>query len=137
MQGTTDTAGFLGCGWKFPPEADPVTGRIKMSRGEEDIREAVKVILFTGIDERMMQPSFGCGIREYAFTSAGRSDISGMEQEIEEALIRFEPRIIRPEVTVSRERLGSGILEISVAYVVRATNNPYNLVFPYYINEGM
>ena len=25
---------------------------------------------------------------------------------------------------------------INISYVVRATNNPYNLVFPFYLEEG-
>ena len=33
--------------------------------------------------------------------------------------------------------LSEGLVEIHVSYVVRSTNNPYNLVFPYYIQEGI
>ena len=29
-----------------------------------------------------------------------------------------------------------GVLLIRINYRVRSTNNPYNLVFPYYLNEG-
>ena len=51
-------------------------------------------------------------------------------------MIRWEPRITEIEAKVSDERIDQGILTIQVNYVVRATNNQYNLVYPFYINEG-
>ena len=133
-QGTAD---FLGCGISFPPRVDPVTGRMQMCSGEEDIKEAVRLILFTGKGERVMRPDFGCGIRRYAFSSMSMMDRKGMEEEIRTALVRYEPRIIDVEVSVDCGRINEGVAEIRIGYVVRATNNPYNLVFPYYINEGV
>lgn len=128
---------FMGCGLKFPPEADAVTGKLKTVSREEDIAEAVRIILFTGRGERVMQPEFGCDIRKYAFADINTTTLNSMEQDILEALIRFEPRICKPQVTIGKERMREGVLEIKVSYLVRTTNNPYNLVFPYYINEGI
>lgn len=129
-------ADFLGCGFKFPPCIDPVTGRMQTVSGEEDIAEAVRIILFTGKGERAMQPEFGCGIRKYAFSDMSSADLLNMQEEITDALIRWEPRIVKPEVEFGRERMSDGILEIRISYRVRTTNNPYNLVFPYYMDEG-
>ena len=136
MEGRERAADFLGCGIAFPPRVDAVTGRMQMSVQEEDIKEAIRIILFTGKGERVMQPEFGCGIRRYAFSAMGMIDCAGMEEEVKQALIGWEPRITDTEVHVNRGRMNQGIAEIEIRYVVRATNNPYNLVFPYYINEG-
>ncbi len=130
-------ADFMGCGISFPPRVDAVTGRMQMCSKEEDIEEAVRIILFTGKGERAMRPEFGCGIRKYAFSSMSMIDQKGMEEEIRAALVRFEPRITKVEVSVDCGRIGGGRAEIRVSYVVRSTNNPYNLVFPYYRNEGI
>ena len=130
-------ADFLGCGISFPPRVDAVTGRMRMCSKEEDIEEAVRLILFTGKGERVMRPGFGCGIRRYAFSTMSMIDQKGMEEEIRTALVCYEPRITDVEVTVEAGRMNEGIAEIHISYVVRATNNPYNLVFPYYINEGV
>lgn len=127
----------MGCGISFPPRVDAVTGRMMMCSQEEDIKEAVRIILFTGKGERAMRPDFGCGIRKYAFSSLSMIDRKGMEEEIRTALVRFEPRITEIEVTVDCGRIGGGEVQIQVSYVVRSTNNPYNLVFPYYVNEGI
>ena len=52
-----------------------------------------------------------------------------------EALILWEPRIT--DVEVHTYVAESGKLNIEIGYVVRSTNNPYNLVYPFYINEGL
>ena len=127
---------FLGVGWKFPVEVDQTTGRIKTSGYEEDIQEAIRIILMTRKGERMMLPEFGCGAWDYVFETMDASALNRMETEIRQALIRWEPRIMETEVHIDTGRQAEGVLNIHIQYVVRATNNPYNLVYPYYINEG-
>lgn len=127
---------FLGKGWKFPPEVDYATGRVKIVSEEQDIAEAVRIILFTKKGERVMRPDFGCGIQNFVFMTMDYGTVREMEREIVNALIAWEPRIIDPDAEVSLERLQEGLVEIRVSYVVRSTNNPFNLVFPYYIQEG-
>ena len=38
---------FLGRGWKFPVGVDPQSGRIAMSEYEQDIHEAIRILLAT------------------------------------------------------------------------------------------
>ena len=119
---------FLGRGWKFPPQVDETTGRIRTVSYEEDIAEAIRIILFTRKGERAMRPEFGSTIYEYLFSTMDFTTVKRMERE---------PRVIEPEVRVDTDRLDEGLIRVEVRYVVRTTNNPYNLVFPYYINEGI
>jgi len=128
--------GFLGTGFKFPIQVDPSTGRMKTSSHEEDIKEAIGIILNTRKGERVMNPDFGCGIHEYAFGTADFTTLSLMRKEIIDALVMWEPRIDEIEVTIDDSQIDTGKIIISISYVVRSTNNPFNLVFPYYINEG-
>lgn len=124
---------FLGTGWKFPIQVDEATGRIMTSRYEEDIQEAIRIIVMTGKGERVMRPDFGCGLREYLFQGLDYETVTQMRGEIEEALTGWEPRITDVEVDVIPD---DGKMLIHVSYVVRSTNNPFNLVFPYYLTEG-
>lgn len=57
---------FLGVGWKFPIRVN-ARGGLSYSRHEQDIEEAVWIILSTAKRERVMQPDFGCGIHDYVF----------------------------------------------------------------------
>lgn len=114
---------------------DPVTGRIRMCGGEEDIAQAVRLILNTRLGERVMRPDFGCRLCDFAFESFSQSVRSEMIEEIKTALTLHEPRISDIEVTID-DIVREGHIVLDISYVVRATNNPYNLVFPFYIEEG-
>lgn len=127
---------FLGSGWKFPVQIDETTGRMQMSDYEEDIQEAIGIILRTRKGERVMQPEFGCDICDYVFASVNYTTICAMEKAVLEAIKIWEPRVIEVAVKIHLEAQESGKLYIAVSYVVRSTNNPYNLVYPYFINEG-
>lgn len=126
---------FLGAGFKFPIQVDKHTGRMATVSYEEDIQEAIRIILMTRKGERMRNPKFGCGIHKYAFASLDYTTISAMKREIEIALVQWEPRIEDIKVSIDAEH-AEGVILIEINYVVRSTNNPFNIVFPYYINEG-
>lgn len=130
-----DDHSFLGNGWSFEIMPDPVTGRIRMCGGEEDIAQAVRLILNTRLGERVMRPDFGCRLCDFAFESFSQSVRSEMIEEIKNALTLNEPRISDIEVTID-DIAREGHIVLDISYVVRATNNPYNLVFPFYIEEG-
>jgi hypothetical protein len=130
------TKGFLGTGFKFPIQVDPSTGRMRTSSHEEDIKEAVGIVLNTRRGERVMNPNFGCGIHEYSFGTADFTTLSLMRKEVRDALVMWEPRIEEIEVSIDDSQSEVGQIIINISYVVRSTNNPFNLVFPYYINEG-
>lgn len=128
--------GFLGVGFKFPIQVDENTGRMKTVSYEDDIKEAIKIILMTRKGERTRNPQFGCGIHDYTFAALDYTTVSTMKREVEQALAQWEPRIEEIEVIMDTSQEISGKLVISINYVVRSTNNPFNLVFPYYLNEG-
>lgn len=136
MNGSDFEKSFLGRGFRFPVEADPVTGKLETVSYEEDIKQAVYIILMTRKGERVMRPEFGCGIHDFAFGSMDYTSISLMEKSVLEALILWEPRIQDTEVEIRMDEQESGKLLVNISYVVRSTNNPYNLVYPFYINEG-
>lgn len=105
-----------------------------MSSYEENIEEAVRIILGTRKGERVMEPEFGSRLHEYAFETADYTTLYAMKNEVEHALTRWEPRITDIQAEVSDERIGEGVLVIHIHYVIRSTNNPYNLVYPFYIS---
>lgn len=126
---------FLGRGWKFPVGVD-VDKKIVMSEYEKDIKEAIKIILFTAKGERVMRPAFGCGIHDLVFSPINMATVNLMEDNIREALTIWEPRIELLKVKVSTENADVGELLLSLDYRVRRTNNRFNLVYPFYLKEG-
>ena len=126
---------FLGKGWKFPVKTD-AHGKIAVSEYEEDIKEAIRIILTTSKGERIMRPDFGCGIHEYAFASMNMGTLLLIETTVREALTQWEPRIEVLNVKTDAERADEGKLLINIEYRVQATNTQFNLVYPFYLKEG-
>jgi len=126
---------FLGTGFKFPVQVDENTGRMATVSYEEDIKEAIHIILLTRKGERLRNPEFGCGIHKYAFATLDYTTVSAMKHEVESALVQWEPRIEEIQVNLDTGQQ-EGMVLIEIGYIVRKTNNPFNLVFPFYMNEG-
>jgi phage baseplate assembly protein W len=126
---------FLGIGWKFPVGVDS-NGSIRMSVYEEDIKEAILIILSTSKGERVMRPDFGCGIHEYTFEAINSSVLGLIESSVREALIKWEPRIETINIKASTEELYNGKLLINIEYIVSTTNNRFNMVYPFYLTEN-
>jgi phage baseplate assembly protein W len=132
-------AKFLGVGWAFPVErADegPGQGRFRTARYEESVRQAIQIILSTAKGERVMRPDFGCGLHDLLFAINNSATWGLAESEVEEALRRWEPRIEVEEVRAEASGTRGEIILINVDYRVRATDNRFNLVYPFYLERG-
>ena len=127
---------FLGRGLKFPLQVDPKTGKIAMADQEEDIREAIGIILNTVQGERVMRPGFGSNVIEYTFAAASSSMLNSIAYEVREQLLLQEPRIEDVEVDCREMNRMTGAIVVEVSYTVRSTNNRYNHVYPFYMTEG-
>jgi phage baseplate assembly protein W len=125
---------FLGRGWKFPVQPD-VTGRVVMSAYEEDVRESIRIILMTAKGERVMRPDFGSGLHDFVFASMSVTVMGAIQAAVKDALVKWEPRAQVLSVNVEAEQGEFGQLNIDIEYRVRATNNRFNLVFPFYLKE--
>jgi phage baseplate assembly protein W len=128
---------FLGRGWKFPIQVDPTTGRIRMSEGDEDISESIKIILRTAKGERVMRADFGCSLDRFVFDSTDETTLHLLEANIEEAIRIWEPRVTDVEIKAEPDRTDPGKLLLHIDYRVRSTNNLFNLVYPFYLYEGV
>lgn len=126
---------FLGAGWKYQVRTD-ADRKIAMSEYEEDIKEAIWIILGTAKGERVMRPDFGCGIHDFVFAPINTATVNLVENAVREALTLWEPRIELTKVEVSTEQADEGKLIVSIDYRVRTTNNRFNLVYPFYLKEG-
>lgn len=125
---------FLGRGWAFPVATD-ATGAIALAEYEADIEQSVRIILSTEPGERVMRPTFGTGLRGMVFEPINTTTIALAQYRVQQALIQWEPRIDSVNVTVAFDA-PNGRLRIDVSYRIRSTNIFYNLVYPFYVQEG-
>jgi uncharacterized protein len=133
---------FLGVGWPFPladangkPRLN-TDGSLKLSEYEESVRESIWIVLGTAKGERVMRPTFGCGIYDLVFEVNSASTAGLVAQEVRDALLYFEPRIDVLDVQVQAGGTDGEEMFISIDYQVRATNNVFNLVYPFYLERS-
>ncbi|MHC5058635.1 MAG: GPW/gp25 family protein [Planctomycetota bacterium] len=120
---------FHGRGWSFPVRVG-AGGGIALAEGEENIKQAVRIIIGTVLGERAMRPGFGCGAHELVFEHTDASLTGKARFHVRNALERWEPRI---EVEDVDARVEGFRLVVDVHYRVRRTNRRDNVVFPFYL----
>ena len=126
---------FTGKGWPFPvrPSAH---GKFFYVGGDEKIRQSVWIILSTAPGERLMRPDFGCRIHDLVFQPNSAAVRGLIREQVRDALIRYEPRIDLIEIRVEQSEEAENLLLIFIDYKVRSNNVFYNLVYPFFLNEG-
>jgi hypothetical protein len=123
---------FIGRGWAFPVHTD-ATGGVALVGGDREIIESITLILGTAPGERPMRPEFGCAIHDLVFAPADAATAGQIAYEVRIALERWEPRIELADVVVGFQDVQRGVLLIDVRYTLRNSNDPRNLVFPFYV----
>jgi phage baseplate assembly protein W len=126
---------FLGVGWSFPPCVEK-DGHIALVQYEEDIRQSIRIILGTDPGERVMRPDFGAGLSQFVFEPLDATTMNLVKTRVREALIAWEPRIDVLNVDVTADHGEHNKLLIDMTYRVRATNSQFNLVYPFFLQEG-
>jgi len=68
---------IIGSGLAFPLQVDR-RGGIALARDEQDIDQAIQLILGTAPGERPMRPEFGCGVHDFVFDSIDANTVGRM-----------------------------------------------------------
>lgn len=127
---------FLGKGWAFPPSFNPNSGIVEMSMAEQDIKESLHILLSTTLGERVMQPKYGCNMKDYVFDALESTTQTMLKDLVETAIIYHEPRIDVDKISIQKANIDQGRFEILIEFIIRSTNSRSNMVFPFYANEG-
>jgi hypothetical protein len=124
----------LGIGWSFPVR--PQNGRLCYVKFEEDIEQAIGIILETAANERVMRPHFGGGLQTFLFEGNSSVIHQRIKAQIKAALRDWEPRIDVENLSVTASLTEPNLMFIAIDYVVRRSNTFFNRVYPFYLNEA-
>jgi uncharacterized protein len=127
---------FLGTGWSFPPAFDPHSRAAVMVSREADIAQSLFILLSTVPGERVMHPTFGCGLKQMVFEHMNESTFTEIRDIVRRAVLFFEPRITLDHIEIETADIANGVLRLRLDYTVRTTNARANMVFPLYLTEG-
>ena len=124
---------FLGKGFAYPLDLHAQKG-IKVSRQAQKIKESIRIILGTQYGERLMRPNFGCNLRSLVFAPNNATTANLARFYVEEGLKNWEPRILLEEILVENKNEENYLL-IHIHYRIKSTNEPGNLVHPFYLQQ--
>ncbi len=122
---------FIGAGWSFPMRTD-ATGSIALVTHDREIEESIRLIVGTAPGERPMRPEYGCAINDYIFATIDPDTAGRIASEVRSSLVRWEPRIEVKGIDVTADPKDQTLVYIDIRYSVGDTNDPRNLVFPFY-----
>lgn len=104
----------------FPPRIGQ-DRRVAWSKGADNIRESIRIILLTEPGERLRLPEFGCGLKIFLFRPNIPSVHRLMQEEITQSLLRWEPRIRLESVRVEKAHADERSAIITIDYSLVAT----------------
>lgn len=122
---------FIGRGISFPLHTT-ASGMLATVGQDQELREAMRLILGTAKGERPMRPEFGCGIHDLIFAPANSTTAGLVAQEVRRSLRRWEPRVEVEDVTIRYDEANTALMYVGITYTVKGANDPRNLVFPFY-----
>lgn len=92
----------------------------------------MRLILGTAYGDRPMRPEFGCAIHDMLFEPSTADLATRIRVEVEQSLVRWEPRVDVLGVDVTQDGEPSRLL-INVRYQLKGTYDPRNLLVPFYV----
>jgi len=130
---------FLGQGWSFPPTFSKADGTLEMVSNEKDIDQSLEILLSTSLGERVMQPQYGCNLKDYQFEPLNNGLVGYLKDLVKTSILLYEPRIVLEGVEVTSlesNDIIEGRFKILVDYRIVETNSRYNFVYDFYLREA-
>lgn len=127
---------YLGTGLQFPLGVDR-SGRLALASGEQRVEQSIALVLGTRLGERIMLPRFGCRAHDLLFEANDATSRGILKSAVHEALSMLENRIDVLDVEVDTSPSAPSLVLVRVDYRIRANNAIGNLVYPFYIREGV
>jgi Bacteriophage baseplate protein W len=130
------STGHLGRGWAFPVRwtARAASGYgAQIAEGDEDVRQAILILLRTRAGERVMRPGFGADVDRFVFAPRSGETIFELQQLVERALVMGEPRIDVLAVEAYPSPENDARIDVRIEYRIDSHRRPSSLVFPFYV----
>ncbi len=124
----------LGRGWGFPVRWS-AAGSVGLVEAEDDVREAILLLLRTAPDERVMRPGYGAGVDRYVFAARSPETQLRLQEDVRIALIRHEPRIRVERISAELPEDDEARIDVVVDYRLDEHRPRQSLVFPFYLQQ--
>ncbi len=136
MADASSDRAWQGTGWSFPPDFSWRTNSVTMVSEDDDIQQSLGILLSTIPGERVMIPSFGCGLKSIIFENITETTVTEIRDVVERAILFFETRIQVDDIEVEVKDVYDGLITLNLHYTIRSINTRSNMVYPFYFREG-
>ena len=133
--GVNRNKAFLGSGLAFPVQINS-RGEIALASNEQDIEQAIRIILGTRRGERVMRPDFGCRVHDLIFEPRDATTAGLVRSYVQEALEFWEPRIQLVRVETFLDHANDGAILVEIDYLIKATHDQRSIVYPFEVVVG-
>jgi phage baseplate assembly protein W len=116
-----DPGELFGRGLAFPPRVDG-DGRVAWSQGEQNVREAIRILLMTRPGERLFIPDMGAGLDRSLFEPNTVATRQSIKERIVRTLQQWEPRIVVEGVDVEADPEDEQAAVATITYQLVATS---------------
>ncbi|MPY24382.1 GPW/gp25 family protein [Shewanella sp. YLB-07] len=101
-------------GWGFPPTFTHEGAN--MVESAEDVHQSMSILFKTMPGERIMRPRFGCDLQQFMFANINSALFSDIETQINDSILRYEPRAQIISINFAQDSPASSQLFIQVNY---------------------
>ena len=126
---------IIGRGWAFPPQFIAETNETVMAGGVDDINQSLYILFTTELGERVMQPNYGSAMKRMLFESVNEHFKSYMRMVLVRSIALYEARIKPLRIEFGADETEEGRYLMVLDYMVVATRQKNNFIFPFYMNS--
>ncbi len=122
-------ANSLGTGWNFPPQFLNNGKDVSLVADEEDVHQALGILISTALKERLNYSDYGCDVKQFMFEEVNRGLVLEIQQMILNSIYDYEPRVQVDNIEVTQSEDNAQELLISIDYQIISTRSKENLEY--------
>jgi hypothetical protein len=107
---------------KIPFSQDSTNGFTMIDDFREMIKQNFKMLLLTNPGERLMEPSYGVGLKKYLFSNFDEATFNAIETQIRQQIKIYMPVIQIQEITFDSSEIDTNILQATIKYAIPTLN---------------
>ncbi len=122
-------------GWHFPLEVDALTGKIKTTTLENDIKQSILILLHTQKGERLGHSDYGSQLRRFLFEPLQSSLKRSIQKEVENTIKKWEKRVSSVTVDIFESLQQQTVLIVQIQYDITQTQQSYTLQYAFDLTD--
>tara|TARA_Y100000592_G_C5438454_1_gene302039 strand:+ start:123 stop:434 length:312 start_codon:yes stop_codon:yes gene_type:complete len=84
------------------------------------LRQNLKMIILTNPGERVMEPEFGVGIKQFLFENYGHGTFQQIDTRIRSQVAKYLPTIALQEINFGQSGIDESLLALRISYTIPA-----------------